>query len=110
MMQAFWYANDRRRERFVELCADRDVQRLTWQADMYKRLVRASPLAHLRTFSRTPRTCSALRGCRNRPRPGNKSLKRWCMLEVRQAVEIQGPVDRSAPAAVACAEGAGHAA
>jgi geranylgeranyl reductase len=50
MMQAFWYSSDRRRERFVQLCADPDVQRLTWQAYMYKRLVRASPLAHLRIF------------------------------------------------------------
>jgi geranylgeranyl reductase len=50
MMQAFWYSGDRRRERFVHLCADVDVQRLTWQAYMYKRLVRASPLSHLRIF------------------------------------------------------------
>ena len=50
MMQAFWYSSDRRRERFVHLCADRDVQRLTWQAYMYKRLVRAGFLSHLRIF------------------------------------------------------------
>jgi geranylgeranyl reductase len=50
MMQSFWYSSDRRRERFVHMCGDRDVQRLTWQAYMYKRLVRASPLAHLRIF------------------------------------------------------------
>ena len=50
IMQAFWYSSDKRRERFVELCADPDVQRLTWQAYMYKKLVRADPLAHLRIF------------------------------------------------------------
>jgi geranylgeranyl reductase len=50
MMQRYWYANDRRRERFVRICADRDVQRLTWDAYMNKALVRARPAAHLRIF------------------------------------------------------------
>lgn len=50
MMQRFWYANDDRRERFVSICRDADVQRLTWQAYMHKRLVRAHPLAHVRIF------------------------------------------------------------
>jgi geranylgeranyl reductase len=50
IMQRFWYSGDRRRERFVSICRDRDVQRLTWEAYMYKRLVRARPLAHLRIF------------------------------------------------------------
>ncbi len=50
MMQWFWYANDQRRERFVSICRDPDVQRLTWQAYMHKRLVRSDPLAHLRIF------------------------------------------------------------
>jgi geranylgeranyl diphosphate/geranylgeranyl-bacteriochlorophyllide a reductase len=50
IMQRFWYANDRRRERFVSLCRDRDVQHLTWEAYMNKRLVKAKPLAHLRIF------------------------------------------------------------
>jgi len=50
LMQRFWYANDRRRERFVSICRDRDVQHLTWQAYMHKKLVRARPLAHVRIF------------------------------------------------------------
>jgi geranylgeranyl reductase len=50
IMQRFWYANDRRRERFVSICRDRDVQQLTWQAYMHKKLVRARPLAHVRIF------------------------------------------------------------
>lgn len=50
IMQYFWYSSDKRRERFVEMCADRDVQELTWQAYMNKRLVRAKPMAHLRIF------------------------------------------------------------
>lgn len=50
IMQRFWYANDRRRERFVSICRDPDVQNLTWQAYMHKRLVRARPMAHVRIF------------------------------------------------------------
>lgn len=50
LMQYFWYKTDKRRERFVHICADKDVQHLTWQAYMNKRLVRAKPGAHLRIF------------------------------------------------------------
>jgi geranylgeranyl reductase len=48
IMQRFWYSSDSRRERFVSLCRDPDIQHLTWQAYMNKKLVRAKPLAHLR--------------------------------------------------------------
>jgi geranylgeranyl reductase len=50
VMQHFWYGSDKRRERFVSMCRDRDVQRLTWAAYTEKRLQRASPLAHVRIF------------------------------------------------------------
>jgi len=50
MMQHFWYRSDKRRERFVKICRDPDVQRLTWQAYMYKKLVRRDPMAHIRIF------------------------------------------------------------
>lgn len=50
MMQRFWYRNDKRRERFVSICEDPDVQQLTWQAYMNKELVRAKPMAHVRIF------------------------------------------------------------
>jgi geranylgeranyl diphosphate/geranylgeranyl-bacteriochlorophyllide a reductase len=50
MMQYFWYSSDKRRERFVSMCKDRDVQRLTWAAYTEKKLVRASPAAHARIF------------------------------------------------------------
>jgi geranylgeranyl diphosphate/geranylgeranyl-bacteriochlorophyllide a reductase len=50
MMEKFWYANDNRRERFVSICRDPDVQKLTWDAYMSKRLVRARPAAHVRIF------------------------------------------------------------
>lgn len=50
MMQHFWYSSDKRRERFVSICEDPDVQRLTWQAYMNKKLVKADPMAHVRIF------------------------------------------------------------
>jgi geranylgeranyl reductase len=50
IMQHFWYRNDKRRESFVSICQDADVQRLTWQAYMNKELVRSSPMAHVRIF------------------------------------------------------------
>jgi len=50
MMQYFWYSSDKRRERFVTMCDDKDVQQLTWQAYMNKKLVRKKPLAHVKIF------------------------------------------------------------
>ncbi|MEP6781673.1 MAG: geranylgeranyl diphosphate reductase [Gemmatimonadaceae bacterium] len=50
IMQRFWYSSDARRERFVAICRDRDVQTLTFDAYMRKRLIRAKPFAHLRIF------------------------------------------------------------
>jgi geranylgeranyl diphosphate/geranylgeranyl-bacteriochlorophyllide a reductase len=50
IMQRFWYSSDRRRERFVSICKDKDVQQLTFDAYMNKRLVRRRPMAHVRIF------------------------------------------------------------
>ncbi|MEY6433040.1 geranylgeranyl diphosphate reductase [Thioalkalicoccus limnaeus] len=50
IMQRFWYTNDKRRERFVAMCRDPDVQHITWDAYMNKRLVKAKPGAHIRIF------------------------------------------------------------
>ena len=50
IMQKFWYKSDKRRERFVSICRDPDVQELTWEAYMHKRLVKAKPMAHVRIF------------------------------------------------------------
>lgn len=50
IMQRFWYSTDARRERFVRICEDPDVQYLTWEAYMHKRLVKAKPAAHMRIF------------------------------------------------------------
>lgn len=50
IMQYFWYINDKRRERFVKICEDKDVQKLTFDAYMNKELVRRDPMAHVRIF------------------------------------------------------------
>lgn len=50
VMQRYWYTTDLRRERFVSICRDRDVQELTFDAYMHKELVRARPVAHARIF------------------------------------------------------------
>ncbi len=50
VMQSFWYRNDSRRERFVKICEDRDVQQLTFDGYMRKQLVRAKPMSHFRIF------------------------------------------------------------
>ena len=49
-MQRFWYSSEWRRERFVTMCGDRDVQRLTWESYMNKKLTRSKPIAHVRIF------------------------------------------------------------
>jgi len=50
LMQKYWYSSDKRREQFVNICRDADVQKLTWDAYMNKKLVRAKPIAHVRIF------------------------------------------------------------
>ena len=50
ILQHFWYGSDNMRERFVKMCDDPDVQRLTWESYMNKELVRKSPMAHVRVF------------------------------------------------------------
>lgn len=50
VMQHFWYGSDKRRERFVSMCRDKDVQRLTWAAYTEKKMHRTNPLAHMRIF------------------------------------------------------------
>ncbi len=47
-MQNAYYKSDDRRERFVSLCHDVDVQKLTFESYMYKKLVKNRPLAHLK--------------------------------------------------------------
>jgi geranylgeranyl diphosphate/geranylgeranyl-bacteriochlorophyllide a reductase len=50
IMQRFWYSTDKRRERFVKICMDKDVQQLTFESYMNKALARKKPMAHVRIF------------------------------------------------------------
>ena len=50
LLQYFWYHSDKRREQFVEMCKDEDVQTLTWQAYTQKKLVKKKKKEHLRVF------------------------------------------------------------
>ncbi len=50
MLQYFWYSSDKRREKFVKICEDKDVQTLTFESYMHKKLVRKKPMAHVRIF------------------------------------------------------------
>jgi geranylgeranyl reductase len=50
LLQRFWYSSDKRREKFVKMCRDPDVQYLTWEAYTQKELVRERPTAHVKIF------------------------------------------------------------
>jgi len=50
IMQRFWYINDKRRERFVHICKDKDVQTMTFESYMNKKLTRKKPMDQLRIF------------------------------------------------------------
>ena len=50
IMQWFWYSTEKRRESFVKICEDRDVQQLTFESYMNKELARKKPMAHVRIF------------------------------------------------------------
>jgi len=50
IMQDFWYGSEKRRERFVKICEDRDVQQLTFESYMNKQIARKKPMAHVRIF------------------------------------------------------------
>jgi len=50
IMQYFWYSSDKRREKFVKICEEIDVQQLTFESYMNKVLVRKKPMAHVRIF------------------------------------------------------------
>lgn len=50
LLQWIWYRNDKRREQFVAICKDPDVQKLTWDSYMNKALVRGKFMAHVRVF------------------------------------------------------------
>ena len=50
VLQWVWYRSDKKREQFVTMCQDPDVQRLTWESYLNKRLVKKDPMAHIRVL------------------------------------------------------------
>ena len=50
LLQHFWFQNDKRRERFVKVCEDPDVQCLIFGSYMNKKLVCKKPMAPIRIF------------------------------------------------------------
>jgi len=53
ILQNIFYRSDATREAFVELCADLDVQRLTFDSYLYKTVVPANPLVQLKLTLKT---------------------------------------------------------
>ena len=53
ILQNVFYRTDATREAFVEMCADRDVQRLTFDSYLYKTVVPANPLVQMKITAKT---------------------------------------------------------
>jgi geranylgeranyl reductase len=53
ILQTVFYRSDATREAFVEMCADRDVQKLTFDSYLYKTVVPANPLIQLKITAKT---------------------------------------------------------
>lgn len=53
LLQTVFYRSDATREAFVEMCADPDVQKLTFDSYLYKTVVPANPLTQLKITAKT---------------------------------------------------------
>ncbi|MGB7442937.1 MAG: geranylgeranyl reductase [Coleofasciculaceae cyanobacterium] len=53
ILQRVFYRSDATREAFVEMCADKDVQKLTFDSYLYKTVVPANPLIQLKITAKT---------------------------------------------------------
>ena len=53
LLQRVFYRTDATREAFVEMCADKDVQRLTFDSYLYKTVVPANPLTQMKITAKT---------------------------------------------------------
>ncbi|NEQ80230.1 MAG: geranylgeranyl reductase [Moorea sp. SIO2I5] len=60
ILQRVFYNSDASREAFVEMCADKDVQRLTFDSYLYKTVVPGNPLVQMKITAKT--IVSLLRG------------------------------------------------
>jgi len=53
ILQRVFYRSDAAREAFVEMCSDRDVQKLTFDSYLYKTVVPANPFTQLKITAKT---------------------------------------------------------
>ncbi len=53
LLQRVFYRSDATREAFVEMCADRDVQRMTFDSYLYKTVVPMNPWVQLKVTAKT---------------------------------------------------------
>ncbi len=53
ILQRVFYRTDATREAFVEMCADRDVQKMTFDSYLYKTVVPANPLVQMKITAKT---------------------------------------------------------
>ncbi|GAB4193146.1 MAG: geranylgeranyl reductase [Coleofasciculaceae cyanobacterium] len=53
ILQRVFYRSDATREAFVEMCADKDVQKLTFDSYLYKTVVPANPLVQMKITAKT---------------------------------------------------------
>lgn len=53
ILQRVFYRSDATREAFVEMCADKDVQKLTFDSYLYKTVVPANPLIQMKITAKT---------------------------------------------------------
>lgn len=53
ILQRIFYRSDATREAFVEMCADLDVQRITFDSYLYKTVVPTNPLVQLKITAKT---------------------------------------------------------
>ncbi|MFW6357594.1 MAG: geranylgeranyl reductase [Chroococcales cyanobacterium] len=53
ILQRVFYRTDATREAFVEMCSDKDVQRLTFDSYLYKTVVPANPLVQMKITAKT---------------------------------------------------------
>ncbi|BBD56749.1 geranylgeranyl reductase [Planktothrix agardhii] len=60
ILQRVFYRTDATREAFVEMCSDKDVQKLTFDSYLYKTVVPANPLTQMKITAKT--LASLLRG------------------------------------------------
>ncbi|MGB5597012.1 MAG: geranylgeranyl reductase [Crocosphaera sp.] len=53
ILQRVFYRTDASREAFVEMCSDKDVQRMTFDSYLYKTVVPANPLVQMKITAKT---------------------------------------------------------